>query len=190
MTSAVDIVYRVIDALEGLSIPYMLVGSFSSNLYGVARSTKDADFVVELGDVSPSRVALALGPEFHLDPQMSFETVTGTYRYIVTHRASAFKVEFFLLSGDAHDKERFARRRREAMPVKESFVASAEDVVITKLRWSKGGNRKKDVDDVRNVIHVQASSLDWPYIEKWCETHGTLSLLEQTRREASQDAHD
>lgn len=36
----------VIDALEELRIPYMLVGAFSSNAYSIARSTKDADFVV------------------------------------------------------------------------------------------------------------------------------------------------
>jgi len=34
----------VIDALESLGIAYMLVGSFSSNYYGISRSTKDADF--------------------------------------------------------------------------------------------------------------------------------------------------
>ncbi len=39
----------VISALEQQQIPYMLVGSLASNFYGVARSTKDADFVVELG---------------------------------------------------------------------------------------------------------------------------------------------
>ena len=38
----------VIDALELCSIPYMLVGSYSSNVYGVERSTQDADFVIEL----------------------------------------------------------------------------------------------------------------------------------------------
>ena len=29
-----------------------------------------------------------------------------------------------------------------------AFVPRAEDVVITKLRWSKQGRRQKDVDDV------------------------------------------
>jgi len=43
--TAVEIVSRVIDALNQSAIPHMLVGSFSSNLYRVPRSTKDADFV-------------------------------------------------------------------------------------------------------------------------------------------------
>jgi hypothetical protein len=39
----------VVDALNELGVAYMLVGSFSSNLYGIPRSTKDADFVVDFG---------------------------------------------------------------------------------------------------------------------------------------------
>src|SRR6185295_12396630 len=108
--------YAVLDALESINLPYMVVGSFSSNLYGVPRSTQDADFVVELGNTPISEIERKLGPGFRLDPQMSFETITGTYRFIATHVATTFKVEFFLLSTDPHDRERFARRKREAMP--------------------------------------------------------------------------
>lgn len=42
---ATDLVLRMIDALDALEVPYMLVGSYSSNFYGQPRMTKDADFV-------------------------------------------------------------------------------------------------------------------------------------------------
>jgi hypothetical protein len=29
---------------------------------------------------------------------------------------------------------------------------------------------------------VQGEKLDWPYIEGWCERHGTRGLLEEIRR--------
>lgn len=183
--TAEHIVYTVIDSLEALAVPYMLVGSFSSNVYGIARSTRDVDLVVELGSTSPSALAGKLGADFSLDPQMSFETVTGTYRFIASHRLSAFKIEFFLLSDDPHDRERFARRRLEVMGTRPAYVASVEDVIVTKLRWSKGGNRKKDVDDVRNVIRVSGAAVDWPYVEQWCDRHGTREILERTRLEAA-----
>ena len=74
MTSE-DATMAVVDALEALHIPYMLVGSFSSNYYGIGRSTKDVDFVIQLGPESLSSLASHLGPAFRLDPQMTFETV-------------------------------------------------------------------------------------------------------------------
>src|SRR3954471_2689491 len=78
--TAEEILYLVVDALESLGVPYMVVGSFSSSLYGTPRMTHDADLVVEFGDVSASLLQQRLGPDFRLDPQMSFETITGTYR--------------------------------------------------------------------------------------------------------------
>jgi hypothetical protein len=182
--TAEQIVYHAIAALEAAGVPYMVVGSFSSNLYGVARSTRDADFVVELGTKSPTEIADRLGADFLLDPQMSFETITGTYRFIASHRTSAFKVEFFLLSDDPHDRERFPRRTLEPLGDGQAYVATPEDVIVTKLRWSKGGNRKKDVDDVRNVIRVSGATIDWTYVERWCDAHGTRVLLDRTRTEA------
>ena len=76
------------------------------------RSTRDADFVVQLGDTPIQEIVDQLGPEFKLDPQLSFETVTCTSRYIVNTKKGLFKIELFLLSDDPHDRERFSRRRQ------------------------------------------------------------------------------
>src|SRR5690349_16857839 len=102
----------VIDALEASEIEYMLVGSLSSNAYGVARSTKDADFVVQLGKASFADLVNRLGPGFWLDPQATFETVTMTTRRVLRVTETQFIVELFHLSDDSHDQERFRRRRR------------------------------------------------------------------------------
>ena len=179
MLSSNDIVLRFVGAFESLRIDYMLVGSYSSNLYGRPRSTQDADFVVQLvGDPIPD-LSRQLGPDFRIDPQMSFETVTGTMRYVASHPASAFKVEMFLLSDDPHDQSRFARRQRLNFEGVDVWMPTPEDVVITKLRWSKGGNRAKDVQDVSQVLALQAGKLDLVYIRNWCDRHGTRALFEQ-----------
>ena len=73
----------VIDGLESLHIPYMLVGSLSCNYYAIPRSTQDADFVVQLDAGAIASLATRLGPAFQLDRQMSFETVTLTNRYVL-----------------------------------------------------------------------------------------------------------
>ena len=62
----------VVDALEELAIPYMIVGSFSSSYYGIPRSTQDADFVIELGSTIDRRTSETTLPSIRVDPQMSF----------------------------------------------------------------------------------------------------------------------
>jgi hypothetical protein len=138
--NSVEAVFKVVSALELLHIPYMVVGSFSSNVYGKPRSTKDADFVVELGDLSISTLTSAIGSGFVLDPQMSFESITSTLRYRLTHRDTAFMIELFLLSSDPHDKMRFARRLNG--PIGEghtAFIPTAEDVIITNCAGQNRG---------------------------------------------------
>ncbi|MEW6250210.1 MAG: hypothetical protein AB1716_06165 [Planctomycetota bacterium] len=177
-----DAVLRMIAALEAGGVPYMLVGSYSSNAYGVARATQDADFVVQLPADAVVRLRTELGAEFRFDPQMSFETVTATTRHIVHVVGSHFKIELFLLRDDAYARERFARRREENYLGRRVFLPTPEDVVVTKLRWSRQGKRPKDLDDARNVIAVQGNRLDWDYMHRWCEVHGTRGLLDELRR--------
>lgn len=171
----------VLNSLEALAIPYMLVGSFSSNYYGVARSTKDADFVLQVAPGTVARLMEHLGPLFRLDLQMTFETVTMTTRQIVEVAEVPFKIELFHLSDDPHDQERFRRQRRVQLLGREVSLPTAEDVIITKLRWVLGRRPTKDWDDIRNVIAVQADRLDWDYVHRWCEQHGTRAVLDEIR---------
>jgi hypothetical protein len=171
----------VIDALESLGVPYMIVGSLSSNFYGVARSTHDADFVVRLESVSIWQVMQKVGPGLRLDDQMSFETVTGTTKFVLSLPDARFKVELFQLSDDPHDQERFRRRRRGTTSGRETYLPTPEDVIIMKLRWSARVARPKDLDDARSVLAVQRSTLDWEYIHRWCDAHGSRKLLDDIR---------
>lgn len=177
-----DAVVAVIDTLERLGVPYMVVGSLSCNVYAIPRSTQDADFVVQLDAARAEPLLAALRANFQVEPQMSFETITATTRFEIESRATGFKVELFLLSDDAHDQTRFTRRRELAITGRKAWVPAAEDVIVTKLRWSRAGRRAKDIDDVRNVLAAQQDVLDWDYIHHWCDQHGTRALLDDVRR--------
>jgi hypothetical protein len=111
MTSE-EAIGHMIDALNVLAVPHMVVGSLASNFHGVARSTQDADIVIQLGSTSVTALADQLGAEFVLDPQMSFETATGTIRHTIRVKAIAFLIELFHLSDDPYDQARFQRDAR------------------------------------------------------------------------------
>ena len=177
-----EAVGAMIDALNIEGISFIIVGSLSSNYYGIPRSTKDADFVLELGERSILSLESSLVSGMRIDPQMTFETVTFTKKYEVTVENSAFTLELFLLSADLHDQERFARRVEADFLERKVSIPTAEDVIITKLRWYAGMRRAKDLDDSKNVVGVQTlgeSSLDWNYIQGWCDLHGTRQFLDE-----------
>ena len=86
-------------------------------------------------------------------------------------------MELFRLSDDAHDQERFRRRVQIRAFNRDIRLPTAEDVIVTKLRWL----RSKDVNDLESVIGVQGNQLDWDYIHHWCEQHGTRQALDDIR---------
>jgi len=178
VTSEQSVMVRVADALTACEIPYFLAGSFSSNYYGIPRSTKDADFVVQVKGSLPDKLYAQLAPELEADPQLSFETNTGTYRQRFRNTQSSFQVELFFLSADPHDQSRFQRRVAIDLYGRRIWLPSAEDVIVMKLRWSRG----RDEDDIRGVIAVQGDKLDWNYIYSWCDRHGTREKLEGIRK--------
>ena len=181
----VEVTAAVVDALEACQIDYMIVGAYSSNAYGVARATHDADFVVVVKPGQLRELVERLGPEFSLDRQMQMEGITGSVRNVITHVPSNFQIELFRLNTkDDHHEERFRRRCRQLLVEiqREAWIPTAEDVLIQKLRWQ----RFKDLDDAVNVLAVSGASLDWAYLHSWTQKHGTDSLLQDLLRKVPQ----
>lgn len=178
-----ELISAVIDYLNEHQLPYMLVGSLATNFYCVPRSTQDADLVVESQLVQTAQQLTRLHPIFRFDPQLSFESVTATKKLVLQTTEHAFEIELFELGSDPHDRERFSRRVLVETLGRHVWIASLEDTIVTKLRWSQLAGREKDVADVRNLIGVQHERVDWPYVESWCERHGTRVLLDRLRHE-------
>jgi hypothetical protein len=177
-----EIFCAVVDALEASNVPYMLVGSFTTNYYGVPRATHDLDIVIEFDVLDLSSLLARLGNTFQVEPQMSFETITATQRHVLRVANSSFTIELFARSDDEHDRVRFSNRRRAKLLGRDTFIPAVEDVIVTKLRWAKIGSRTKDVEDLTNVIAVQGNQLNWEHVYHWCDVHGTRALLDEIRR--------
>lgn len=179
-----DVIRAVLDALQSARIPFMIVGALATNFHGVPRGTRDADFVIQLLPGAFDALRQHLASPLRLDPQARFEGITGTMRHLVEAAGTAFTAELFELTDDPHDLLRFDRRLPVRVFDRSAFVATAEDTIITKLRWARQGGqgRAKDVIDVRNVIAVQGDGLDWAYIESWCRQHATVDILRDVRR--------
>ncbi len=182
MNSATQVVRRVIGALNLAGIPHMLVGAFSRNAYAPPRSTQDADVVVALAGHSLRSILDTLGADFSLVSQTGFETNTGTLRDTLVHEGAHFTVELFHLSVDAHDQERFRRRRSTSFDGEPTCIPTPEDVIVTKLRWA----RQKDVADIRDILRfMEPAAIDWTYLHRWTTVHGTREALDAIRAGAA-----
>jgi hypothetical protein len=81
--TAEDISLRVVEILNEHQIPYMLVGSLSTNFHSTVRSTKDADFVIQAGLSDTARLVARECDTLRLDPQFGFESVTATRKLML-----------------------------------------------------------------------------------------------------------
>ncbi len=174
-----EIIAALIEALEEERIGYLMASSMAAMVYGIPRSTKDVDFVIELEQPSFDNLIRRTEPLLILDPQQHLESLTWTRRFILTSRTSPFKVELFIKGNDPHHNVQWERKQQvySLHAERHVWMPTPEDVIIQKLRWG----RPQDRIDAEQVMAVQADALDWPYIEHWTEIHQTRKLMEEIK---------
>ena len=171
---------RVITALDGADVPYMLTGSLVSSLQGEPRATHDIDLVIDVRRDDALRLTEALSaPDLYLDGEATLEAVRGRSVFNLIQSSTGDKVDFWPLTDDAFDRERFARRRRVDALGLSLWVSSPEDTILMKLRWARasGGSEKQFTDALR-VYEVQAGGLDAQYLRDWAARLGVDDLLD------------
>jgi hypothetical protein len=177
---------RVVEALEAAGIPYMLSGSLASSLQGEPRATHDIDLVIDVSPESGARLAAALSaPDLYLDERTVADATRSRTMFNLIESSSGDKVDFWLLTEDAYDAARFARRLNVDVLGRQLLVSAPEDTILMKLRWSResGGSEKQRLDALR-VYEVQAGVLDEEYLDRWAVWLGVTDLLTELRDEA------
>ncbi len=155
--------------METAGIPYMLTGSTVSSMQGEPRATHDIDMVVVVNQKQLSALASVFAaPDYHYDITAAQAAASARSMFNIIETASGDKIDFWLLTEEPFDRERFARRRREEVFGFPVYVSSPEDTILMKLRWAKlSGGSQKQFQDALRVYEVQGASLDESYIGKW-----------------------
>jgi len=193
MTSAMNeeplaVMMQVIKALKQLQIPYFIGGSIASNFYGVARSTLDADIVAAIRPDQVDVLVELLQPVFYIDAGAIRDAVQRKRCFNAIHLATMFKVDIFVAGEDAFTREQFHRRQSQVVmqePEQTAFIATVEDMILTKLQWYKAGGGVSDRQwrDVLEMLKACREQLDSEYLERWATELGVDELLEKARKE-------
>jgi len=174
-----DVLFQVLDALEALDIPYMVVGSFASTYWGRPRTTHDADLVIEMPLAKAADLARLLEPDFYAPDFVIEEAVREQDQFNVIHLHHPFKVDLWIRRDSPYDRERFNRFGRKV------WITSAEDIILSKLLWYQAAPvLHRQLQDALGVYEIQEPDLDQAYLDRWAGILGVAELLAEIRRQA------
>jgi hypothetical protein len=164
-------------ALDRAGIPYMLTGSFASSYHGSPRATQDIDIVIApTADQIRVLVTLLPGTEYYVDENAALDALDRQGQFNVIDFATGWKIDLIIRKSRAFSQLEFERRgfvEFHGVPI---AIASAEDVLIAKLEWSKLSGSQRQVEDAAGILRLRAGDLDLGYIETWVRT---LELRDQ-----------
>lgn len=189
LPESISVLMSVVAVFERLHIPYLVGGSMASALYGVARSTLDADIVADIRQDQVSALVAALGEDFYADDQMIRGAIEHRGSFNLIHLTTMFKVDVFIRKDRPFDQMQFERRVEQIIatePEQKAFITSAEDIILAKLEWYRLGNEISDRQwrDILGVLKVQAGWLDTDYLRQWADELGIGDLLQRALKES------
>jgi hypothetical protein len=165
--------------LDKAAIPYMLTGSLAMSFYTTPRMTRDIDVVAELERPDVDRLVDLFEPDYYVSREAVSEAVRDRSSFNLIEQASVTKVDVFPRKRGHFRESEFARRRRVAIDDFETWLVTAEDLVLAKLLWTRESPSDVQVRDIRALLH---SDLDREYIERWAEELGLTDLWRDVQR--------
>lgn len=174
----------VASAFEALGVRYFLGGSLASSLHGIPRATMDADLVADLGPEHVQPLVALLEESFYIAEERVRDAVRRRASFNAIHLKTLLKVDVFVLGEDPYSRLEMERRRLfplPGLPARELPVASAEDIVLQKLRWFvlAGGSSQRQWADLLGVLKVQRGAVDLAYLDRWAGELGVRDLLDK-----------
>lgn len=177
---AVTTLLAVAGALRSVGAEFLVGGSLASSLRGLPRSTRDVDLAADLRSDQAEPFARSLGADFYLDLERIRHGIERGSSFNVIDLRNGFKADVYLLGQDEFSRAQLARATAvEVAPGEELPFASAEDVVLQKLRWYRLGGESSERQwlDVLGVLKVQSGTIDRSYLEAVARSLGIADLL-------------
>ena len=178
-----ELLSQVVPALERACVSYMLTGSVASSAHGMPRSTRDLDIVI-----APTRSQLlALIQQFpttryYADKEQALQALASNSQFNVIDSITGWKVDFIIADDSEYGRTAITRRLLIDIAGNAVYVASAEDVLIAKLRWAKLGGSERQLQDAAGILSTQGDNLEVAYVDHWVRELGLEVQWEAARK--------
>jgi len=183
-----EVTLKVTGVFEKLGVPYLIGGSLASALYGMVRTTQDADIVAEMRLEHIPLFVSALRDEFYLDEMMIAHAIQNHSSFNIIHRESMFKVDVFIPRRRPFLQSQLARAQRQTFTFETEVsakFASPEDTILAKLEWYHLGGEvsERQWRDILGILKTRAGELDLEYLRRWSNELNLQDLLERALTE-------
>jgi len=181
-----DLLIRVVHILDEVGVDYMVTGSIASSLQGEPRATHDIDLVVAMtNDVVPRLIEAFHAPDYYLDPEAAKQAIETKGMFNLLAINTGDKVDFWMLTDDAFDRSRFARKRSEPVFGVRLQIPTPEDTILAKLLWSKNaGGSAKHIRDALRVYEINSPNIENEYIDRWATQLSVMDSWIELQSEA------
>lgn len=179
MAGELDVLRMVAQRLDACSVPYMLTGSFAMAYYSTPRMTRDLDLVVALPEESLPALVAAFNPDFYVDAQAARTAVRSATLFNLMHLDSGIKVDLIVRKSAEYRQVEFTRRARVGFGGVDIWIASREDLILSKLVWARDTGSELQRRDARALLEA---AVDSAYLETWARRLEVLAMLEEARR--------
>ncbi len=179
----------VLEAFRDLGVDYQIGGSLASSVWGLPRSTQDADLVADLLPEQVAPLVARLQEQYYIDGEMIREAIRRHSSFNLLHLDTMLKIDVFIPGPSAFEKVSFYRARPQWLgdpPTEQALFTSPEDIILHKLIGYKMGSEISERQwlDVLGVLKVQSSYLDAAYLREWAEQLQVTDLLTRAWEEA------
>ena len=188
MATPTEVLIEVVQVLENLDIPYVVVGSFASSARGMPRATIDGDLVAAIEPKNvPDLVEQLRSRDFYVDDLSIHRAIDFERAFNAIHLQSMFKIDVYACR-DEFSRTEIERRLPERIYPNSDivlYIATSEDTVVAKLSWFRKGNEvsERQWSDVLGILKVQKNKLDYNYMREWSERLDVSDLLDKALAE-------
>ena len=176
LLNEIDILRDVTGRLDQVGTAYMITGSMAMNYYAQPRMTRDIDVVVEIFPAEVDKIEAIFSSDYIIDHDALSYAAKHEFMFNIIHCQSVIKVDFIVRKSTEYRRLEFSRRIKVEISDFHAWLASREDLILSKLYWARESHSELQLGDVRNLL---ATECDFNYLHDWADKLGVTDLLKE-----------
>ncbi len=160
--------------LKSANVPYMITGGAALGFWGHIRTTMDIDILIQIHSEQIDSLLSSIEGEAYIDIEKAKKAILDKSMFNIILNKTCFKIDLIPLKEDSYEIKKFNNRVKMNFQDKEIYVISPEDLIISKLLWSKSaGGSERQIKDCESIYRLNSEDLDLGYLKRWVKMLGT-----------------